>query len=88
MKTPTDTTRILDKSTLAAFIAGRPVVTTVNYALAMGGNVTLHVIEGGAICAEVKDAKTLSKRTIEEIGRAIAIESVKHGGKATLDAVI
>jgi hypothetical protein len=82
-----DTTRILDKRSLESFIAGRKVISKVNYALARGGNVMLHIMEGGAIAAEVDDSGKLEKRTVDEIGRVIAIESVKHGGKVTLDAV-
>jgi hypothetical protein len=79
--------RIVDLKSLTEFIAGREVIAKISYALARGGNVELHVMAGGAIAAKVRDAAKLDKRTAAEIGRIISIESVKHGGRVTLDAV-
>ena len=79
--------RILDKSTLAAFLADRKVDARANYALSRGGNVTLHITEDNEIAAEVADAATLDARDMEEIGRMIAREQMERGAKPTLNAL-
>ena len=86
MSTPAET-RILDKTTLAPFIAGRKVIAVVHYALTRRGSVSLHILEDGGIAAEVANAAVLDARAVEEVGKIIAKEQAARGIRVTLDAV-